>query len=146
MSPQFHVVFDDEFTLVPAMRSRTVPANWADLVSKSSESVSNSSVDTSKVWFNQMHSDPDDPASGLDALIPTVTNAIESNLPAQAPEAINITETPPLLPAESETPLQELPTSEGDRNHDVTLSTACEGEVPVLTPKDYLKNECISSV
>ena len=95
MSLQFHVVFDDKFTLVPAMRSRTVPANWADLVSKSSESVSNSSVDTSKVWFNQMHSDPDDPASGLDALIPTVTNVIESNLPAQAPEAINITETPP---------------------------------------------------
>ena len=27
VSPQFHVVFDDEFTLIPAMRNNTVPAN-----------------------------------------------------------------------------------------------------------------------
>ena len=31
VSPQFHVVFDDDFTLVPAMRSKTVPANYEEL-------------------------------------------------------------------------------------------------------------------
>jgi len=39
--PQYHIVFDDAFTLIPALRMKTIPSNWADLVEKSSESVSN---------------------------------------------------------------------------------------------------------
>jgi hypothetical protein len=31
VSPQFHVVFDDEFSTVEYMAARTVPANWPDL-------------------------------------------------------------------------------------------------------------------
>ena len=52
VSPQYHVIFDDNFTLIPALRMKTVPSNWADLVEKLSESASNINVDLSKVWFN----------------------------------------------------------------------------------------------
>ena len=37
VSPQFHLVFDDDFTTVESMRNGTVPQNWCELVSKSSE-------------------------------------------------------------------------------------------------------------
>lgn len=35
--PQFHVIYDDDFTTVPYLRTGTVPPHWADLVKKSSE-------------------------------------------------------------------------------------------------------------
>ena len=67
VSPQFHVVFDDQFTLISALRSNTVPANWADLVATSTESVSSPDVDSSKLWFKQSYNDDTDPESGFDA-------------------------------------------------------------------------------
>ena len=67
VSPQFHVVFDDEFTLISALRCNTVPANWADLVATSTESVSSPDVDSSKLWFKQTYNDHTDPESGFDA-------------------------------------------------------------------------------
>ena len=50
--PQFHLVFDDDFTLIPALRSNIVPLNWVDLVAKSTESVSSFNLDSPKLWFN----------------------------------------------------------------------------------------------
>jgi hypothetical protein len=35
LSPQFHVVFNDDFTTVPYLRTSTVPPHWADLVRSS---------------------------------------------------------------------------------------------------------------
>ena len=32
---QFHVIFDDNFITVPAMRSDDIPDNWKDLVTTS---------------------------------------------------------------------------------------------------------------
>jgi hypothetical protein len=37
VSPQFHVVFDDDFTTVPYMEAGTIPPNWEDPVTNSSE-------------------------------------------------------------------------------------------------------------
>jgi hypothetical protein len=37
VSPQFHVVFDDDFTTVPYLRTATIPPFWAELVSASSK-------------------------------------------------------------------------------------------------------------
>jgi len=37
VSPQYHVVFDDEFSTVPHMRAGSIPPNWEDLVQNSSE-------------------------------------------------------------------------------------------------------------
>ena len=39
VSPQFHVVFDDEFTTVRFMREGTIPSNWTYLVKCRSQSV-----------------------------------------------------------------------------------------------------------
>ncbi len=37
VSPQYHVVFDNDFTRVPYMEIWTIPPNWLDLVHSSSE-------------------------------------------------------------------------------------------------------------
>ena len=37
ISPQFHVVFDDNFSTVPHLRAGTVPENWKQLVDNSQE-------------------------------------------------------------------------------------------------------------
>ena len=61
VSPQFHVVFDDDFRLIPALRSNAVPPNWADLVTKSSEATSSPDIDSTKIWFQQHYDSPHDP-------------------------------------------------------------------------------------
>ena len=67
VSPQYHVVFDNVFTLIPSLRSKTVPKNWADLVAKSSESICNEEIDSSKIWFEQHYLNPLNPESGFTA-------------------------------------------------------------------------------
>jgi hypothetical protein len=51
ISPQFHVVFDDLFTTVPYMKKSELPPNWAELVEKSSERVTDEDYDLAKTWF-----------------------------------------------------------------------------------------------
>ena len=51
VSPQFHVVFDDDFTTVPHLRKGTVPPNWAKLVESSSEKSTSEFYDLTKTWF-----------------------------------------------------------------------------------------------
>jgi hypothetical protein len=51
VSPQFHVVFDDLFTTVSFMKKSEVPPNWAKLVDKSSEQVTDKNYDLAKMWL-----------------------------------------------------------------------------------------------
>ena len=51
VSPQFHVVFDDDFTTVPHLRKGTVPPNWEKLVSGSREKSTEEFFDLTKTWF-----------------------------------------------------------------------------------------------
>jgi hypothetical protein len=37
VSPQYHVVFEDDFTMVPYMEAGTIPPHWSDLLQSSSE-------------------------------------------------------------------------------------------------------------
>ena len=72
--PQYHVVYDDNFTTVPHMRDLTVPSNWAHLVANSRELVTTEQYDLIKTWF-EGEDDPstdtiiqppiDDPLSNL---------------------------------------------------------------------------------
>ena len=64
VSPQFHLVFDDDFTTVESMRNGTVPQNWCELVSKSSERATAEDFNLSNTWFKQNIHDPDDPTTG----------------------------------------------------------------------------------
>ncbi len=51
VSPQYHVVFDDLFTTVSFMQKSEVPPNWADLVKKSREKVTDEHYDLAKTWL-----------------------------------------------------------------------------------------------
>ncbi len=51
VSPQYHVVFDDLFTTVPFMEKSKIPPNWADLVEKSCEKVTDEHYELAKTWL-----------------------------------------------------------------------------------------------
>ena len=51
VSPQFHVVFDDEFFTVPLIREVTIPTNWIDLVQSSSHSVAPNNIYLDYTWL-----------------------------------------------------------------------------------------------
>ena len=57
VSLQYHVVFDNNFSLILALYTNTVPSNYTDLVTHLSESTSNSEIGSSKVQFNQQYKD-----------------------------------------------------------------------------------------
>ena len=52
VSPQYHVVFDDDFTTVPFMEAGEVPPNWSDLCKHSAESATDESVDMALEWIS----------------------------------------------------------------------------------------------
>ena len=51
VSPQLHVVFDDEFSTVPIIREVIIPPNWTDLVKCRSKSYVPYSFDLEDTWF-----------------------------------------------------------------------------------------------
>jgi hypothetical protein len=51
VSPQFHVVFDDLFTMVLYMKKNEVPPNWAKLIEKSSERITDEVYNLAKTWL-----------------------------------------------------------------------------------------------
>ena len=53
VSPQFHIVFDDEFTTVPFMRNEDEPPHWAKLVKESSELATDQEYELAKEWTSQ---------------------------------------------------------------------------------------------
>ena len=57
VSPQFHVVFDDDFTTVPYLSSYDVPPNWSALL-ENAEASSDEDYDLAKTWLNSHESTP----------------------------------------------------------------------------------------
>ena len=49
-SPQYHVVFNDNFTTVSSMREEVLPPSWAALVRLSSECATRENYNTSDTW------------------------------------------------------------------------------------------------
>jgi hypothetical protein len=52
-SPQFHVVFDDDFTTVPYMEAGNIPPNWEDLVTNSSEKSTPQALALTQAWLRK---------------------------------------------------------------------------------------------
>ena len=52
VSPQFHLVFDDEFSTVPFMRNGEIPPHWTDLVRCSAELATDDDFDLATSWAN----------------------------------------------------------------------------------------------
>ena len=51
VSPQYHVVFNNNFTTVQHMRDGTLPPSWQDMCQRSSESATNEAFDLVDIWF-----------------------------------------------------------------------------------------------
>ena len=79
VSPQFHIVFDNAFSLTPSLRSNTMLNNWTDLVPKLSESVYNENIDSSKMWFEQHYPNPLSPESRFAATFNSTASALTNN-------------------------------------------------------------------
>lgn len=57
VSPQYHVVFDDEFSTVPFMKNGEVPPHWSDLVKQSTELATDEDFDLATTWANDFIND-----------------------------------------------------------------------------------------
>ena len=55
VSPQFHLVFDDEFSTVTFMRECKIPPNWTDLMKHTSQSGAPDNIDPRDTWFTPNH-------------------------------------------------------------------------------------------
>jgi hypothetical protein len=51
VSPQYHVVFDDDFTMVPYTEEGTIPPHWSDLLQSSSELASKQAFNLAQAWL-----------------------------------------------------------------------------------------------
>ena len=63
MSPQYHLVFDDEFTTVRHMCEKTVPPNWREFMETSSFSFTEEQFSLADVWLRNDSLDPSYPNS-----------------------------------------------------------------------------------
>ena len=50
VSPQYHVVFDDNFATVPFMKNGEIPPHWTDLVKYNSESATDDTINLANTW------------------------------------------------------------------------------------------------
>ena len=55
VSPQFHVVFDDDFSTVPSLRNWSMPNNWHQLVCNSREKSTDGFYNVTKTWLTAQH-------------------------------------------------------------------------------------------
>ena len=62
VSPQYHVVIDDDLLTVPAMKNKEVPACWKKLVAKSAELSADANYELAKLW-SSITFGPDNEAS-----------------------------------------------------------------------------------
>ena len=57
VSPQYHLVFDDEFSTVPYLSSTDIPPQWIALVKHSSERTPTGDYTLAETWFNETSQD-----------------------------------------------------------------------------------------
>jgi hypothetical protein len=51
VSPQYHVVFDDDFTRVPYLEAGSIPSHWSDLLQSFSELASKQVWNLAQAWL-----------------------------------------------------------------------------------------------
>ena len=52
VSPQYHVVFDDDFSTVPYMEASTLPPNWQELIKHSLEMATTEDIFKTYTWLS----------------------------------------------------------------------------------------------
>ena len=106
VSPQFYVVFDDDFTIFPHLQRGTVPPNWNKLVIGSREKSTDEFFDLTKIWFqpkndelaDEIFSSSPTENEGVDQTSSPVTQVSKGdNLPTTAQASDGDSETNSLL-------------------------------------------------
>jgi hypothetical protein len=92
VSPQYHVVFDDTFLIVPFIDNGTVPPHWADLHKHSTKRATDEEFNLAEEWIKEMPDQVDVPTVGSHltdpfALIPDQHQAQTLALNNTSPEA-----------------------------------------------------------
>lgn len=59
VSPQYHVVFDDDFSTVPYMLKAQIPPNWEELYNNSKELATDEDYNLAQSWFSEQANDVD---------------------------------------------------------------------------------------
>ena len=76
VSPQFHLVFDDNFETVPHLRAGTVSENWSELVTNSRENSTEGFYYITKTWFyGEVDITADSPATSIPSAAMQKTSA-----------------------------------------------------------------------
>ena len=94
VSPQFHVIYDDEFTTVPYLSSAEPPPNWIHLCQHAVEHCSNEQEDLSYEWLH-----PTSPATST--LVPKGASSPPSPIadpPPPVPKGVKSSPSPPAAP------------------------------------------------
>eukprot|EP00957_Ditylum_brightwellii_P172067 13099401-Ditylum_brightwellii.AAC.1 len=60
VSPQYHIVFDDEFSTVPYLQSQETPYDWADFDAKHTEKATDQAFNLAFTWYEGEETDKDD--------------------------------------------------------------------------------------
>ena len=115
-SPQFHVVFDDEFTTVPFMREGTVPPNWRQLLNESTELATEESFNLAKTWNIPL----DDTTIVRDHLLPSLQVSASDTAVSEGVEPAS---TQDKLFSEGDTPVFE-----GVIHSTIPFSSSSEGD------------------
>ena len=130
VSPQYHIIFDDNFTTVPYMNEHQVPPNWSNLVANSRELVTDEQFDLAKTWLaSSMSQEQEATTSGIHRMDNNLTTS-GSGLPSD--EQITTNEIPDTL----DNNLNNNPETNIDRPsmpsnsslQHTQLSPVCEGE------------------
>jgi hypothetical protein len=121
VSPQYHVVYDDNFTTVDSIRIGTAPSNWPDLYNTSRELVTDDTFELSPDWTecNPEQSTIHWLESRLDSEPTTVQNVFHDDLlplqPADNSSVLQSEGAPPPLPNEGDF---SIPQNEGGSEGD----------------------------
>eukprot|EP00957_Ditylum_brightwellii_P144159 10983950-Ditylum_brightwellii.AAC.1 len=51
VNPQYHIVFDDEFSTVPYLQSSETPPNWTELVTKHTKKATDQAFNLASTWY-----------------------------------------------------------------------------------------------
>ena len=88
VSPQFHVIFDDEFSTVPFMRNGEIPSHWSQLCKQSAQLVTAEDFNLATTWAQNFISgkstaidEEDEAVAGSDIVLNQVREAEEAEAP-----------------------------------------------------------------
>jgi hypothetical protein len=100
VSPQFHIVFDNEFSTVAFMRNGEIPPHWSALVQQSAELATDEEFDLATTWANNYIANDavsinEEGVSGsanlLNSNVPVATDTAGSLISEEAPRHHRVT-------------------------------------------------------